>query len=277
MADAVVAAAVEPQPQPAGDPKSGTSEGVDPQKSQTQAADQRPGADKSGDAANRGILADLVKERKARQAVEERLKQLEAGQQQRDQRLREAITGETAIDPEIQAIRDQFAQIFPGLAKLTDEQIDKLVNFTERSDDLEATADHYWSQQGQSMLSGIEQGVLDKLGGDKLSDRQIKAIHRFYVGEVENDRELLHRHMAGDPKLVEEIVTAVLEDWYEPARRSLTATEVERAGKKVPAGRGGHVLTSNKPTIDVNDPKQFAAALVQGFKESGGEFGRGRK
>ena len=123
------------------------------------------------------------------------------------------------------------------------------------------------------MLDSVIDGVLQKVGGDDLTARQKKAIVRYYVGEAESDETFLTRHEQGDPTLVDEVVKAILEDWYEPARRSVTATEVQRTNRRVPRGADRSVGTTGKKKLDFKDQKAVEDAMVESFRSHGGQFG----
>lgn len=247
------------------------------QDAKAQTSDQRPGADKSGDdVRHRGILADLQKERQARQAVEKRLKDFETTAGERDRRLREAVIGEKPEDTEARELRSALHGLSPRLKRiedLSDDQFEGLLKSIGVAETVEKAELREWTRFGQQMISAVEDGVLEKLGGDKLTPRQIKAIRHYYIGEAGTDPAFLARHEAGDSTLVGEVVQAILEDWYEPARRSVTATEVQRTSRRVPRGQDRSVVTQGKKKIDFKDPKAVEDAMVESYRSHGGEFG----
>ena len=249
---------------------------------QTQTTDQSatqrtaadPNAGRQTEPRDQGLIRDLQSERKARQALELRIKELSDQQTARDQRLTHAIAGTTPVDAEEKQIREAFAQLYPGLAKLTDEQIGKLLALSEKAQTFEETSTHIWDKHSRQMIDSVIGKVAERLGGKdgKLSDRQRKAVVRFYVGEAEADENFLSRHTDGDPTLVDEVVNAFVEDWFEPARRSVTATEVQRTSRRVPRGNDRSVGITGKKPLDFKDEKAVADAMVESFRAHGGTF-----
>lgn len=258
-----------------------TVKGTEGQTQQTdktqQASTQRPGAAKESgdDARQRGILADLQKERQARQQLEKRLQEHERARSEQDRRIREAVIGEKPEEAEARQVREALYQLSPRLAKLdqlSDEQFEGLLNSIGVAETVEQSELRGWTKHGRQMLDSVSEKVAEKLGGD-LSERQRKALGRFYVGEAEADPAFLQRHEAGDPKLIEEVAQQFLEDWFEPARRSVTQTEVNRTSRRVPSGKDRGVVTQGKKKIDFKDPKAVEDAMVESYRSHGGQFG----
>lgn len=230
-------------------------------------------ADKSvADAAREraGFLADLKKERQARQDMERRFTEHEARLAERDRQIA-ALTGTktpSKEEAEADAVRERFAALFPGLAKLTDTQIEKLLAVADRGDQLDETTKNYWTNHGRTMLDNAHAGIAKELGD--LTPRQKDRINAAYYQLAENDPEFLKRHEAGDPKLIQEFVKDYLDDFVEPVRRKVTATEVARQ-RQVPFGKDRTLPSSGGKTIDVNDNKAVMDMLVESRK---GQFSR---
>ena len=263
--------------------------------SDTQTATQRtaadPNAGRQTDDRNQGIIRDLQNERRARQDLERRFKELQDTNTARDQRLTQAITGNPAVDAEEQQVREAFARLYPRLARLaselSDDQFEKLVNLADRAEGLEQTTNWQWEKHGKDMIDSVHTAVTDLIGGE-LSVRQKRTIGRAYAdaagannppdrnGQIaltDEQAEFLQRHNSGDRTLVQEFAKQWIDDWFEPARRSVTATEVERTSRRVPRGGDRSVGTTPKKPIDFKDPKAVEDAMVESFRSHGGSFG----
>jgi hypothetical protein len=222
----------------------------------------------------KGILADLQKERKARQEFETRLTAADARYESERRRVQAlaGITQETPEQVEINKVRERLSQILPGIEKLTNAQtLEKLLQLSERADSLDEATNHHWTQHGQNMLDQVIKGVASSIGGT-LSERQQARVKQAYAQAAEADPEFLARHSRSDPSLIKEFVQSWVDDWFEPARRKVTQTEVDRL-KRVPGGRDRSVAPQGGKKIDYNNPKSVEDAMVASFRDHGGEFG----
>lgn len=244
------------------------------QTSQQQQSSQRPGADQNpgNDDRSRGLIADLQKERQARQRLEQQFHELQ-GHLDAERRRIQALAGVTPQSPEeqeLEAVRARVVQLFPVLAKLDEEQLDQLLSLNERAGGFEEVAQNHWERHGRTMLSSLQSKVAEELGTD-LSDRQQKALARAYVAEAETNPEFLKRHEAGDQTLIEEFAKQWVEDWFEPARKTVVTSEVNRM-RRVPSGRDRSVQTTPPKKIDFKDAKAVEDAMVESFRSHGGRF-----
>lgn len=252
-------------------------EGGQPNPENRPGQEPKPGQkEPDGDAKYRGIVADLQKERKARQEEATRRTTLETELATVRKQI-QALTGaspKSESETEVEEIRAHFGKIFERLSRLdspeTFEQIEKLLKMLPV---LEQTTQHYWGRHGTTVLTQIEKKVAEEIGGE-LTPRQIKRLRSAYVLEAETNPEFARRHEEDPDGLVAEFAKEWIEDWFEPSRRKATADEVARH-RKVPSARDRNLVTGpgEKP-IDVNDPKAVEDVLVAGFKQRGGQFGR---
>lgn len=268
---------VDGQQAPAGD--SNSQQQTPPngaQNTQQSNSQQRPAgsngaADNTRDA---GILADLQKERRARQALETERATMRA-ELDAERRRVQALAGvnpRSDEETEADAIRQRFAKVFPGLAKLSDAQIDKLLATAERGDSMDEAMQHHWQTHARGQLSTLTTELADAIGGE-LTPRQATAIKKAFTSEAEGDPAFLARYEAGDPTLIKEFVRQWVEDWYEPARRQVTADTVQRQ-RRVPNGRDRSFQPAGgQKKINFGDPKAVEDAMVEAFKSHGGGFG----
>jgi hypothetical protein len=259
-------------PQPGGEKPAGSTQ--QPAVTAQPVVKQEPApAQKSGvDDKQRGLLADLQKERQTRQRLEQQLATHQAELDARQRRI-QALAGvnpQSEEEAELEAVRERVKKLFPVLGRLTDEKLEKLLSLDERSGGLEEAAQHHWSRHATTMLDSLQKAVAEEIGSD-LTDRQKKALGRAYVAEAESDPEFLKRHEAGDTKLIEEFAKGWIEDWFEPARKQVVTTEVNRQ-RRVPSGRDRNVSTTPPKKVDFKDPKAVEDAMVESFKSHGGRF-----
>lgn len=265
----------------------GNNEGAKPVE-QPANSQQKPDAQKQGtpeptpgnkggkpDPREAGFIADLQKERTARQGLEQQIKDLTGTLERERKRIRLMFDDDpkTAEEQEAAAIREQFAKVFPHLAKLTDEQIDKLIAGSESAGSAQQVVDHHWTQHARQTLDNVLTAVTEAQGLDELSPRLSKRVEDLFISWVESDEAVLKRYMAGDKKLVEEFVASYTEDFVTPARRQTTNDEVKRF-RPVPRGGDRNVRATPAKKIDFNDTKAVEDAMVESFKEHGGRFSR---
>ncbi len=240
---------------------------------QVETKDQKPQVD--WEKRFRGTENDLKKERAARQKYEGELKterEALAAERKRVQALA-GLTPKSDEETDTEAIRAQFAKLYPHLGALTAEDIEALRDVKKRQSDIDETNKHYWSQHRDKMFGQVHSAIEKAMGGGELSDRQRERINRAYALEAEQNPEFLDRHSKGDPKLAEEFAKGWVEDFIEPARRNYTRTETSRF-RPVPSGKDRGIVTHGQQKIDVNDSKAVEDVLVRGFRERNGEFGR---
>lgn len=174
-------------------------------------------------------------------------------------------------DLEVDEVKAHFAKLYPGLAKLTDQQIEKLLAVAENGDRLAETTNNYWKNHGNQMINKAGEAIAEQLGGGDLSERQLRRIARDYIAFIGSSQDILDRHEAGDSKMIDEFVKDFLEDWQGPIRRSLTASETAR--RPVPSGKGRNVGMGQKAKIDHNNQKSVEDAMVESYLSHGGTFG----
>lgn len=232
-----------------------------------------PNTGKKWEDERKAFIADLQKERKARQEFERKFQTLEGSLEAERKRVKALAGLDVASDEdkEIETYRKNLFKLAPGLEKLNPENVEKLLGLLTATDEIKQTTDHYWRSHGQTMVSATVKAVESEFGGD-LSDRQKDAVAAAYLRAVSSDEELAERHERGDQKLVQEVAKQFIEDWITPARRQVTADEVKRL-RKVPSGKDRSIAGQGQKKIDWKDPKSIEDAMVASFKEHGGQFG----
>lgn len=239
-------------------------------------SEQRPAAgakEQVEDPRIKGILADLQKERTARQAAEARHKQFETDLERERKRVQIAL----GVNPPSQEEQDgeqvkaAFAKLFPHLANLTPEQIEQLQAVAAQGDDLKTATQQHWERHSKVMLGKAQEGIAEQLGGGDLTPRQKQMINNLYISEASANPEFLKRHDAGDDTLIAEFVKNFIDEWGGPIRRTVTSTELGRQ-RPLPNGRGRNVQGVAPKKINFSDPKAVEDAMVESFKNHGGSF-----
>ncbi len=223
------------------------------------------------------MLADLQRERAERKRINDQHVTLQAELAQERRRV-QALSGVTPVSPEdaeAEEVRNRFSQVITsdvllkqlGLSK--EEIADFKAMRAERSQ-LQETTNHYWQTHGRQMIKAVTAELSTVYGGD-LTKRQTDQLTKAYVLRAQTDPEFLQRHEQGDPELAKEFAKEWAEDWFEPARRRVTATEVN-SFRPVPNGKDRHLVNNGEKKIDVNDPTQVEDVLVAGFRARGNKF-----
>lgn len=220
----------------------------------------------------KGIQADLAKERKQRQEYEQQAKRYQA-QYEAEQKRVQALAGLTPkseSEAETEIVKARFAELFPHLSGLTAEDIQGLRDAQQDRTRLQEMERHYWGKHGNAMISDVTKELTATFGGE-LNKSQIDTITQAYVFRAQQDPEFLQRHEAGDPSLAKEFAKEWVENWFEPARRQVTKTQVGQF-RPVPSGQGRNIVNQGEKKIDVTNNDQ-----VMDFISAGRQFtGRNR-
>lgn len=254
----------------------GAKPDVTQQKPDDASSTQKPGTGSNtgvDDKKYQGLTADLQKERKARQdaIIANERTQAELAQVRKQMQALAGITPKDDAEQEFDAIRAQFAKVFPGLAKLTDAQIEKLMGVADKADSLSEATTHHWQRHGSTMLDALEKAVVDEIGGD-LTERQKKALTQAYVNEAQTNDDFLKKHEAGDLDQLTAFAKEWVGDWMTAASRKVTKNAV---GQFRPVPRGGDRSTTGTgggKKIDFKDEKAVEDAMVESFRSRGGQF-----
>lgn len=231
------------------------------------------GTPSSDDARTAGMLKDLQTERKNRQTLESQVATMRSELETATKRIH-ALAGvnpPSQQDADEQAIKDALIKRFPVLAKLTDENLDKILGVAEKADSIEESNVRQWTNHARQMLDGVIGGVAKEIGGT-LTDRQKANLQTAYLRRAETDKAFYARHEQGDKTLIDEFVKEFVEDWFEPARRRVTADEQSRR-RRVPSARDRSTIGGEGKKIDFNNPKAVEDAMVESFRSHGGSFG----
>jgi hypothetical protein len=152
-------------------------------------------------------------------------------------------------DPEVDAVRQQFGKLYPGLAKMEDK-VAALEQLLERAGDLESVTNHHWNDYGRQTIDRLFTQTQTALGAP-LSEDGKKTLHSMFVGYVQQSPEMVNRY-TNDPTIVDDFVRAITSNLVDPARRAASATVQTRTGSTLPQDSGSGALpvapSGPKPT-----------------------------
>lgn len=192
--------------------------------------------------------------------------------QEQEARVRALVGLGPQENPEVDAIRKQFAQVFPKeyamMQKLSDkaEQIEQLL---ERSGDFDGAIKHHWDSHAQQSVGRLYSLASEAMGGP-LSDMGKQHLHGAFVQYVQSSPEAYQRYQT-DPTLVEDFVKAFTSSFIDPVRRSAVTQTVQRAPGALPQDTpGGVPRTAPAQTFTGLDDRAKAAwTNYNQFKKQG--------
>lgn len=173
--------------------------------------------------------------RQQRDQYEQRIAQREAEWQAKHdaiQRQLHSLVGVTPpANPEVDQIKQQFSQLFPGLSKM-EEKAAQLEALIARSQDLETQTQHYWQTYGRQTLDRLFSKAAETYGGN-LSDAAKEQLHSYFVGYIQSNPDREQRY-ASDPTIVDDFLKAFSSNFVDPIRRTAGAVIQDRAPAGLP-------------------------------------------
>lgn len=170
--------------------------------------------------------------RQAHEAFQRR-EQEYAQQVQQYQRQLQALVGvNPPQNPEIDNIRQQFSQVYPGLSQL-EERAQQLMGVLERSQEIEAQNNHYWQSHGRQTMNRLFEKAQEAYG-TPLNEAGKRQLHSAFTGYVSSSPELTYRY-TNDPSLVDEFWDNFTSSFVLPARRATAAAPEIRTSQALPS------------------------------------------
>lgn len=205
-----------------------------PATSPTSGTPQAPATGAPGDGWVPSYRLREVREAAARELNEKYAAEKAAYEQQIGQirsQLQALVGVQPPANPEIDAVRHQFAQLFPKLAAL-EERGEDVLGLLERAGDLESQSTHYWQNYGRQSMDRLF-AKAEAAYGAPLTDGAKRALHSAFTGFVSSSPELTARY-AQDPTIVDDFFADFTSSFIDPARRVATAGAAARAGSAIP-------------------------------------------
>lgn len=180
-----------------------------------------------------------------------------------------ALTGvqmPTQADPESDAIRSQFAKMFPGLAKLEAmaDKLEKAAGFDY--DGIQNSQTQVWQSHGNQVLQTLQEKVKAAYGGADLTPKALSRICGAFVNEIAQDDELKSRYEAGDMRIIDEFITDFTGAVLDPYKRQTTAAAAPgfQAARRLPRGGGSSPVVGGRPaTLKPSDEGFHNAAFAR--------------
>lgn len=134
-------------------------------------------------------------------------------------------------DPQVDAVRQQFSKLYPGLAKIEQRAAD-IERFIERAGDLEAQTSHYWQNYGRQQVDRLTSLAQDSIGVP-LNEEGKRVLVQSFIGFVQSSPEMTARYEE-DPTLVEDFWKSYQSNFIDPVRRSNAANLAQRVPQGLP-------------------------------------------
>lgn len=201
--------------------------------------------------------------RAAQQAASQEYARKEAELQARYDQVQTQLRALVGVQPpqntEVDGIRSQFGKIYPGLAKM-EAAADQLLALQQRSGDLEAQNQHYWSTYARQATDRLY-GTAEKALGTPLTDDAKELLHNSFASFIESSPERIQRYQ-NDPSIVEDFWKAFSSGFIDPARRVTAAGVVNRAAASsaLPQDAPGGVPHATQAPKPQNLDERAAAA-----------------
>lgn len=221
----------------------------------------------------------LNEESQKRQKIETELAELRSKFELSEKQKR-ILAGVESVDPkqaEAEEIRSAIYELVPELGALKGLTKDQLAQVLQAAEAAQNTSQATWERHATAMLTDLEAEACTGLGVDKLTPTQKRNLHRAYREEAAmalqargpegvdaTGNDFLTRHERGDKALIKEFVKAYLDDWFEPARRSVTAANARRNMRPVPRGERTRLIPAQgEKKVDLTNDAEFKKALLE--------------
>ena len=159
-------------------------------------------------------------------------------------------------DPQVQSVRQQFSQLYPGLAQL-EEHANDLLAIRAQAGDLQAQTQHYWQSHGRQTMDNLYRHAAESMGAPLTNDGK-NVLHNAFVGYVQSSPELAQRY-ASDPSIVEDFWKSFTSTFIDPVRRAASATVAGRVPGALPQDTpGGAPQATPAPKLNGLDERVAA-------------------
>ena len=182
--------------------------------------------------------------RQAQTEFAQREQTLRAESERYRQQLHQLVGVTPPADPQVESVRQQFARLYPGLAKL-EEKYGDIEKVIERAGDYDSQLTHYWQSYGQNAVDRLFSLAKESTGGE-LTPETKRIIHSAFSGFVSSSPELEDQY-ARDPKFVDNFWRAFSSGLIDPVRRTVAASAVQRVAGNIPQDTPGGVPRSTPP------------------------------
>lgn len=196
-------------------------------------------------------------ESKAQQTYAQQLAQIRAEADQYREQLHRLVGVGPQPNPEVDTVRQQFAQLYPGLSRI-EERAAQVEQLLERAGDLESQTNHYWTTYGRQTMDKLFEHAQTSLGSP-LTEEGKRMLHSSFVGWVQSSPEMTARY-AQDPSIVEDFWKGFTSGFIDPARRVASATVTGRTQSMLPQDSPGGALHVTPAPAPANMDERLAPA-----------------
>lgn len=174
--------------------------------------------------------AALREARELLSAAEQRYQAQLAEQQQKIAALA-GFAPPSQSDPQIDAVKQQFSKLYPGLAKIEQRAAD-IERYIEQAQNLEAQTSHYWQNYGRQQVDRLTSLAQESIGAP-LNEEGKRVLVNSFIGFVQSSPEMTARYEE-DPTLVEDFWKSYQSNFIDPVRRSNAANVAQRVPQGLP-------------------------------------------
>lgn len=170
--------------------------------------------------------------REARGFLEQKQREYEAREAELNKKIQALAGFGPQPDPEVETIKSQFYQLFPWAKNLDENKVQALLQMAERTSDIDAQTQHYWTNYGQQNVSKLF-SLAEADIGRPLTEEAKAHLHEQFVAFVKSSEQRTNAY-ASDPSFVESYWKALSSNFIDPVRRVSAASAQDRAGLPVP-------------------------------------------
>lgn len=204
-------------------------------------------------------------QREAREAAAQEIARIRQEADNYRTQLHALVGVQAPKDPQADAVRQQFAALFPKLAKL-EEKGEDVFGLLDRAGDLEAQTAHYWQSHASSTMDRLYSQVQENLGAP-LTEEGKRQVHSYFSGFVSSSPEMTARY-SSDPSIVEDFVKQFTSTFIDPVRRASGAQIVARVPGALPqdAPSGAPRMASGPAPANLDERASAAWAMFNNPK-----------
>lgn len=167
-------------------------------------------------------------------------------------------------NPEVDAVRQQFGQLYPTLAKL-EERGEDLMGLISEAENLKAGNQFLWDRHGAQTMDRVVEKT-QAATGRPVSREMREQLHSLFLGYVQRDPERVDRYVK-DPTLVDDFVKYVMSNLIDPFRMQASAAVANRAATvtNLPQDAPSGALPTSTPQqkMDLDDRAAAGWAVYQ--------------
>lgn len=188
------------------------------------------------------------------------------------------VTPQNPADAQNQEVIEAFYKIFPHMRAFQDpKMVERVMALVDRGDELSQASEHVWDGLTRRTVNGLVKAYADELNlkTEDIDEGTRRGLVAFFSQMANADPEgFRQRYETEDPKLIEEFITQMRKQFFEPARRA-EASRLVRGQPRVPSSGPSRPVVAAPPSIDFADRDAVENYAVQYMKDRGHLQGTG--